>query len=100
VAWGAWAPFVAYTGKLTLGSPPLVAQALAVIATAAEVVFALALLIGWRLRAAALASAALLLLFALAIAASGSPKAALDYSVFSAAAAALLLGVAPAAARR
>lgn len=92
VAWGAWAPFVAYTAKLNFGAPPLVAQALAIVATAAEVVLGLALLVGWRLRAVALASAVLLLVFALAIVASGNPKAALDYSVFSAAAAALLLG--------
>lgn len=93
VAWGAWAPFVAYTAKLNLGAPPLLAQVLAIAATTAEVVLGFALLAGWRLRAVAFASAALLFAFALAMVASGSPKAALDYSVFSAAAAALLLGV-------
>jgi len=93
VSWGAWAPFVAYTAKLNFGAPAPLAQGLAIVATAAELVLGLALLVGWRLRAVALASAALLLLFALAMAASGNPKSALDYSVLSAAAAALLLGV-------
>jgi uncharacterized membrane protein YphA (DoxX/SURF4 family) len=91
VAWGAWQPFVNYTATLNSFLPAAVIPALAWIATIAEVVLAIALLAGLWLRWASLASAALLLTFAFAMSVSGSVKAPLDYSVFTAAAAALLL---------
>ena len=60
-------------------------------ATAAELCLGLALVLGvWR-RAVALASAALLLIFGGAMALSLGIRSPLDYSVFSASAAALLL---------
>ncbi len=91
VAWGAWEPFVAYTAKLNFFVPSSVAAILAILATAAEIILAVALIIGFRLRETALASAILLLLFALTMSLSGGVKGPLDYSVFTAAAAALLL---------
>ena len=57
----------------------------------AELLLGIALIVGIRLRWAALASALLLLLFGLAMAISFGIKSPLDYSVFSASAAAGLL---------
>lgn len=93
VAWGAWRPFVDYTGVLLFYLPPSVVTASAVLATAAEMVLALWLLTGWQLRMAAFASAALLALFAASMVVSLGWKAPLDYSVFTAAAAAFALAM-------
>ena len=98
VAWGNWAAFVAYTGRLTswlVGAHPGVTQDLAVVATGLEIGLGLLLLVGYRTRYAALGSGFLLLSFALSMTVSAaSPKAALDYSVYAASAAAFLLAVA------
>lgn len=91
VAWGAWTPFVAYTAKLNPYASAPVVQALAGLATFAEVALAAALLCGWRVRLVSLASALLASLFAVAMTATLGPKAPLDYSVWSVVAASLLL---------
>lgn len=91
VAWGAWEPFVAYTGKLNAYAPAILVPTLASAATFAEIVIALGLLVGWRVRIVALASAALAATFAIAMTLSFGAKAPLDYSVFTMAAASLLL---------
>lgn len=90
VVWGDWTAFVAYTALLNPWTPGL-AHPLAVIATAAEILIALALLAGFMLRKTALASAALLAAFAIGMIAGVGVKAPLDYSVFTALAASLLL---------
>jgi putative oxidoreductase len=64
---------------------------LAWLATIAETTFGISLILGIYKRAIALGSAILLLLFATAMAISFGIKAPLDYSVFSASAAAFLL---------
>lgn len=97
VIWGTWQPFVAYTAKLNPYASPAIAQFLAVAATLAEVLLAIALLVGWRLRATALASAALASSFVLAMTLSLGPKAPLDYSVLAVVAASLLLAFHPSA---
>lgn len=94
VAWGNWVAFVSYTGGLTswLVADPGLTQILAVVATGGEVILGLLLLVGYKTRNAALGSGLLLLAFALSMTVSASsPKAALDYSVYSASAAAFLL---------
>jgi uncharacterized membrane protein YphA (DoxX/SURF4 family) len=93
VAWGAWAPFVAYVAKLNWFAPPQVVPILAWAATVAEVLLALGLLVGWQLRWFALGSGVLLLAFALTMTVAVGVKAPLDYSVFTAAAGAFLLSV-------
>jgi uncharacterized membrane protein YphA (DoxX/SURF4 family) len=92
VAWGNYARFVDYTAKLNWFLPAAMIPALAVIATAAETLFGLLLVLGWNTRIVALLSAALLTTFALTMTAALGVKAPLDSSVFSAAAGALLLG--------
>jgi len=95
VAWGDWAHFVAYTAQLNWFLPKTLIPALAWFATVAEALLGLALVLGFCLRSAALASAVLLTLFAVAMTCSLGIKAPLNYSVFAAAGGALLLGVIP-----
>ena len=91
-AWGDFDRFTTYTAKLLWFLPPSLALPAAILATAAEAVVAGGLLLG-RLHWWAFAAAALLLSFALAMTGALGAKAALDYSVWTAAAAAFLLGV-------
>jgi uncharacterized membrane protein YphA (DoxX/SURF4 family) len=93
VAWGNYARFVDYTAKLNWFLPAAMIPALAIIATAAETLFGLLLVVGWKTRISALLSGVLLATFALTMTAVLGVKAPLDSSVFSAAGGALLLGV-------
>jgi uncharacterized membrane protein YphA (DoxX/SURF4 family) len=63
VSWGSFARFVAYTGKLNWFLPEALMPALAIMATCAEALFGLCLVIGWHTRTAALLSGILLILF-------------------------------------
>lgn len=92
-AWGDFERFTAYTAQLLWFLPPFLMSPAAILATVAEVVVAGGLLMGWRLHWWAFAAAALLLCFALAMTGALGVKAPLDYSVWTAAAAAFLLGV-------
>ena len=83
--------FIAYTGEVNAFLPPWTYPGLAWAATVAELSLGLALAAGLRRREAALGSAVLLGLFGLAMALSQGLKSPLDYSVFSAMGAALLL---------
>jgi hypothetical protein len=92
VAWGTWQPFAEYTSTLLFFLPKVLILPAAVVATAAEVIFALWLLTGWQTKLAAYGSALLLLTFALTMTLALGVKAPLNYSVFTAAAAAFALG--------
>src|SRR5215510_14326695 len=91
VAWGSFARFVAYTGKLNWFLPAALSPALAIIATGAEAWFGLCLVMGWHTRTAALLSGMLLSLFGVTMTVALGVKAPLDFSVFSAAGGAFLL---------
>jgi hypothetical protein len=91
VAWGDLTQFNAYVAKLNWFIPEGLIPAVGWASTVAETGLALALLIGWNLRWVSLASALLLLSFAAAMTVALGPKAPLDFSVFTAAAAAFLL---------
>ena len=93
VAWGNYARFVEYTAKLNWFLPAAMIPMLAFIATAAETLFGLLLVLGWKTRVAALLSGLLLSSFALTMTLALGVKAPLNFSVFSAAGAAFLLGV-------
>jgi putative oxidoreductase len=95
VAWGDWTHFVTYTAKVNGFMPSSLAPALAFLATAAETLLALALILGIFPRLVAFASAALFVLFAAAMTASFGVKAPLNFSVFVDAAAAFALGAWP-----
>ncbi|WP_040546880.1 DoxX family protein [Pedosphaera parvula] len=94
VSWGdAYGRFVSYTAKLNWFLPAAMIPALALVATAAETLFGILLVLGLKTRITALLSGVLLTIFALTMAMALGIKAPLDYSVFSAAGGALLLGI-------
>ena len=93
IVWGAWTPFVAYVAKLNWFAPSAIVPLLAWVATIAEVVLAVGLLLGWQLRWVAFSSGLLLLAFALTMMTALGIKAPFDYSVFAASAGAFLLAV-------
>jgi uncharacterized membrane protein YphA (DoxX/SURF4 family) len=95
VSWGDWTHFVAYTAKVNSFLPSALAPALAIIATAAETLLGISLILGIFRRPVAFAGAALFLLFAGAMTLSLGVKAPLSFSVFVDFAAALLLGLWP-----
>lgn len=91
VAWGDFAHFVEYTGALTSFFPSSLTLPFAWAATAAEIIFGISLIAGFKTRMASALSGLLLLAFAMGMATGIGIKAPFDYSVFSAAAAAFLL---------
>ena len=91
VAWGDFGHFITYTATLNWFLPQTVIPPLAWLATCAEVVLGVALVLGLFTRSAAFLSGLLLLLFALSMTAALGLKSPLDASVFSASAAAFLL---------
>jgi putative oxidoreductase len=91
VGFGNFANFEKYTAEVNSFMPAAAIPFLAWSATAAESVLGIALLMGLWPRAVALASAVLLALFGIAMAISFGIKSPLDYSVFSASAAAWFL---------
>ncbi|MBT8264123.1 MAG: DoxX family protein [Eudoraea sp.] len=92
-AWGNWENFLDYTQVIN----PLISTALipvfGVIATGAELLFGVSLLLGFKTELVAKLSGFLMLIFALAIAFSTGIKGVFDYSVFAASAAAFGLSV-------
>lgn len=93
VAWGNWQNFLEYVATLNWFVPAALIPALAWMATLAEIIIGLGLLVGWRLRSFSVAAGLLLLTFALAMTFSTGLKTALDASVFAASAGAFLLAV-------
>lgn len=91
VAWGTFARFVAYTGKLNWFLPETAVRTLAIVSTFVETLFGILLVIGWQTRMTALLSGVLLLLFAVTMTGALGIKAPLDASVFSAAGGAFVL---------
>ncbi|UWZ85212.1 DoxX family protein [Occallatibacter riparius] len=92
VSWGDFAHFADYTREVTSLFPSSLTVSFAWAATVAEALFGILLIVGFKTRTVSFLSGILLLLFAMGMATGLGIKAPLDYSVFSAAAAALLLG--------
>jgi putative oxidoreductase len=95
VGYGDFAHFMQYTAEVNSFMPAFTIPFLAWAATVAELLLGIGLIIGVWSRWVALGSAALLFLFGVAMAISFGLKSPLDYSVFSASAAALLLALHP-----
>ena len=91
VSWGTFDHFVEYTGGVMSLFPSSLTVTFAWAATVAETVFGILLIVGFRIRMASVLSGFLLLSFAISMVTSLGTKQPLDYSVFSAAAAAFLL---------
>jgi hypothetical protein len=94
VTWGDWAHFLQFVAQLNPFFPKAVIPTVGAVETVIEFALAIALLIGFYQRLVAWASAALLLSFALTMSFALGILAPLGYSVFTAFAAALLLGAA------
>lgn len=92
-AWGNWSNFLIYTQLLNPWFPVSIIPAIALIATTAEIVFAVFLIVGFKTELFAKLSGFLLLLFALSMTFSTGIKGALDFSVFSTSAAAFALSI-------
>jgi uncharacterized membrane protein YphA (DoxX/SURF4 family) len=95
VAWGNFARFVAYTGKLNWFLPHAMIPALAVLSTGVEILFGLLLVAGWQTRITAACSGILLMTFGLAMTLALGIEAPLSFSVYSAAGGSLLLATCP-----
>ncbi len=91
VAWGNFARFVAYTGRLNWFVSQGIVPALAVLATCAESLLGGLLLVGLYTRVTALFSGLLLMAFGLEMAVALGLESPLSLSVFSAAGGSLLL---------
>jgi uncharacterized membrane protein YphA (DoxX/SURF4 family) len=91
VAWGNFTAFLDYAHLLLSPLPRSVSDVLGWIATGSEALLAIWLVLGVQSRLAGLCSAILLSTFATAMLFALGPKPVLDYSVFTAAAAALAL---------
>ena len=91
VEWGTFSRFLEYTQVLNWYLPAGMIPSLGVIATSAEIVFGLLLLVGWHTRASALLSGLLLLTFAAAMTLALGIKAPLNYAVFTGVGGALVL---------
>ncbi|WP_257669210.1 DoxX protein [Parapedobacter tibetensis] len=90
--WGNWDSFLEYTQLLNPWVAAGLIPTIGFIATAAEVVFALFLLIGFKTELFATLSGVLLLLFALSMTFSTGIKGVFDFSVLTASAASFALG--------
>lgn len=95
IAWGNWENFVGYTHVLLPYVNAAVANFLGAVATAGEIVFAIALIIGFKTRLASLGSFLLTLAFALSMFFFVGKTAPFSFSVFTASAASLLLSCVP-----
>ena len=92
-AWGNWESFIHYTQLLNPFIPEILISPVGIIATSAEIIFAVFLLIGYKTEFFAKLSGYLLLLFALAMTFSTGIKGVFDYSVFIASAGAFGLSL-------
>ena len=91
VGWGNFSRFLEYTHTLNWYLPAAMIPALGVIATGAESLFGLLLLVGWHTRIAALLSGLLLLSFGAAMTLALGIKAPLNFAVFTGVGGAFLL---------
>lgn len=92
-AWGNWKNFIDYTGLINPWFPSKTIPVIGAIATGAEILFALFLLIGFKTEFFAKLSGLLILAFGLSMTFSTGIKGPLDFSVFSASAAAFALSL-------
>jgi len=92
-SWGNWDSFLVYTRSLNPWFPKSLIPAIGIIATAAEVIFAVCLIVGFKTKLFAQLSGFLLLIFALSMTFSIGVKSALNFSVFTASAAAFALSL-------
>src|SRR6185369_11948521 len=83
VEWGDFSRFLEYTHTLNWYLPAVMIPPLGVVATSAEILFGVLLLVGWHTRAAALLSGLLLLTFGVAMTVALGIKAPLNFAVLT-----------------
>ncbi len=93
LVWGNWNSFLEYTQIINPWVPNSLIPTIGIIATTAEIVFAISLIIGFKTELFAKLSGFLLLLFALSMTFSTGIKGVFDFSVFSASAGAFALSL-------
>jgi len=91
--WGNWNNFLEYTQIINPWLPNSMIPIIGIIATTAEIVFAICLIVGFKTELFAKLSGFLLLIFALSMTFSTGIKGAFDFSVFSASAGAFALSL-------
>lgn len=91
--WGNWENFLNFTKLINPWFPDSIIPTIGTIATTAEVIFAIFLIIGFKTELFAKLSGFLLLIFALSMTFSIGIKSAFDYSVFIASAGAFALSL-------
>lgn len=94
-SWGNWDNFIAYTHTLLPYMSSDGANFMGLIATAAEVILGVALIIGYQIRLASIGSFLLTLSFGLSMFFFEALRSPFNYSVFTASAASLLLSTIP-----
>ena len=82
VAWGNWDRFVSYTNTLMPFANREFTNVMALVATAAEILFGICLILGYKTRLVALGGAVLTLIFALCMAVFIGPDTPFNYPVF------------------
>jgi len=95
VSWGNWSVFLDYTNTLMPFLTRPVTNVMAIIATAGELVFAILLIVGYKIKLAAIGSFLLTLAFALSMFVFANYRAPFNYSVFVVSASSLLLATLP-----
>ncbi len=90
---GTWYSFLEYTQLINPWFPQSLIPLIGILATTLEIVFTICLIIGFKTELFAKLSGILLLIFALSMTFSTGLKSALDYSVFTASAAAFALSI-------
>jgi putative oxidoreductase len=95
IEWGNWDSFISYTGTLMPFLDKPVVNIMGSIATFAEVVIGILLIIGFRTRQAAIASCMLTFIFASAMTLFLGIKAPVNFAVFPVCTASLLLATIP-----
>ncbi|MCF1192240.1 DoxX family protein [Mangrovimonas sp. AS39] len=91
--WGNWDSFLEYTQYINPWLPEALIPTIGILATGAEIIFAILLIIGFKTEQTAKWSGFLLLIFALSMTFSSGIKGAFDYSVYTASAAAFALSL-------
>jgi len=91
VSWGDWKHFMEYASSVMSFLPYSLANIFAMLATTAEIVFGILLILGFKTRLAAFGSGLLALLFALSMTVSFGVIKPLGYSVFTVSAGSFLL---------
>ncbi|MBA2737619.1 MAG: DoxX protein [Pyrinomonadaceae bacterium] len=93
VSWGNFQNFLAYTAKVIPFLPASFIPTVGWIATLAEIILGVMLLVGFRIKEAAFLSGVMLILFAIGMTLGFNAIEPLSYSVYSASAASFLLAV-------